>query len=61
MTSDPRTLIGFREMFPKLKTVWAYGDSAPGTWSGAMPHNRRWEGATRGHDPSRLTRHGFLL
>ncbi|GIW72574.1 MAG: hypothetical protein KatS3mg102_2116 [Planctomycetota bacterium] len=40
----------FRAMFPNLKTFWAYGDSAPGTWSGAMIHNRIWERATRGHD-----------
>lgn len=37
-----------REVFPNLKTIWAYNGSAPGTWSGAMPHLDRWEKATRG-------------
>jgi len=46
----------FREMFPNLKTSMAYGDSAPGTWSGAMVHNKAWEEATRGSDPGKVTR-----
>lgn len=46
----------FRSIFPNLKSSMAYGDSAPGTWSGAMVHNRAWEQATRGHDPSKVDR-----
>lgn len=38
----------YRAMFPNAKTIWAYSGSAPGTWSGAMPHQSRWETATRG-------------
>ncbi len=41
-------------MFPAVKTIWAYHDSSPGTWSGAMPHMTRWERATRGNDPSKV-------
>ncbi len=55
-SSSERHVEIFREMFPNLKTSMAYGDSAPGTWTGAMVHNARWEQATRGHDPSKLTR-----
>jgi len=46
----------FQGMFPNLKTAWAYTGSAPGTWSGALPHLERWERGTRGHDPSALSR-----
>lgn len=49
-------LRGYQGMFPNLKTVWAYNSSAPGTWAGAMIHNRIWEQATRGHDPSKVQR-----
>ncbi len=38
----------FRAFFPNLKTVWAYAQSAPGSDSGAIAHQRRWEAATRG-------------
>jgi hypothetical protein len=38
----------YRSIFPSLKTVWGYEGSAPGTWSGAMPHLSAWEQATRG-------------
>jgi len=56
-SSSERHVQLFREMFPNLKTSMAYGDSAPGTWSGAMVHNQRWEEATRGRgDPGRLDR-----
>jgi uncharacterized protein YgiM (DUF1202 family) len=55
-SSSPSDVARFRGMFPNLKTCWAYGDSAPGTWSGAMIHNRIWEQATRGNEYSRLTR-----
>ncbi|HLL03559.1 MAG TPA: hypothetical protein VK539_23445 [Myxococcaceae bacterium] len=36
-------------LFPKLKTMWAYDGSAPGTFSGATAHLARWEKATRGN------------
>ena len=38
----------FRAMFPSVKTIWAYTGSAPGSWSGAMDHQRAWDTATRG-------------
>lgn len=44
----------FRTIFPNLKTAWAYSHSAPGTYSGALVHENRWEAATRGHDPSKV-------
>lgn len=37
-----------RGMFSRVKTVWAYAGSAPGTDSGARQHLQRWEKATRG-------------
>ncbi|MEC7949383.1 MAG: hypothetical protein VX265_17580 [Myxococcota bacterium] len=42
----------YHEMFPGLASIWAYHDSSPGTWTGAMDQMERWEGATRdGKDP----------
>lgn len=38
----------YRAMFPNAKTIWAYAGSAPGSWSGAMTHQARWDAATRG-------------
>jgi len=38
----------YRAMFPNVKTIWAYSGSAPGSYSGAVPHQSRWETATRG-------------
>jgi len=38
----------YTEMFPKLKTIWAYSGSAPGAGSGATVHEASWEQATRG-------------
>jgi hypothetical protein len=38
----------YQAIFPNAKTVWAYGDSAPGSYSGATAHLNRWERATRG-------------
>ncbi|MFN7133537.1 MAG: LysM peptidoglycan-binding domain-containing protein, partial [Myxococcales bacterium] len=38
----------YRAIFPKVKTIWAYTGSAPGSYSGAVPHHNRWEAATRG-------------
>jgi hypothetical protein len=34
-------------MFPNVKTIFAYTDTAPGTYSGAGVHLGRWERATR--------------
>ncbi len=48
----------YHDMFPGLASVWAYHGSSPGTWTGAMDHMERWEGATEagkdasGVDPS---------
>lgn len=38
----------YRGIFPNVKTIWAYTGSAPGSYSGATAHQRRWESATRG-------------
>jgi hypothetical protein len=38
----------FKEIFPNVKTIWSYSGSAPGSWSGAMAHQKYWERATRG-------------
>ncbi|MEW6432390.1 MAG: LysM domain-containing protein [Myxococcota bacterium] len=38
----------YRAIFPNVKTIWAYSGSAPGSYSGAVPHQSRWESATRG-------------
>lgn len=38
----------WREAFPNLRTQMAYRGSAPGTHSGALSHQNRWERATRG-------------
>jgi murein DD-endopeptidase MepM/ murein hydrolase activator NlpD len=37
-----------RAVFPNLKTIWAYQGSAPGSWTGAMPHQAAWDAGTRG-------------
>ncbi|MHC4391123.1 MAG: peptidoglycan-binding domain-containing protein [Planctomycetota bacterium] len=55
-SSSERHVQRFRDMFPNLKSTWAYGDSAPGTWTGAMVHNKIWEEATRDSDSSDVTR-----
>ena len=42
----------YHDMFPGLSSIWAYHDSSPGTWTGAMDHMEGWERATRsGKDP----------
>ncbi|MBI2566444.1 MAG: hypothetical protein HYV63_05365 [Candidatus Schekmanbacteria bacterium] len=38
----------YKELFPNVETIWAYSGSAPGTYSGALPHQNAWERATRG-------------
>jgi hypothetical protein len=35
-------------IFPRLKTIWAYAGSCPGTFSGASKHLAIWDRATRG-------------
>lgn len=42
------TMDKYRAIFPNVKTIWAYDGSAPGAWSGAVPHILRWESGTRG-------------
>lgn len=46
----------FRGMFPDLKSFWAYGDSAPGSYTGATIHNAAWEEVSRGSEPALVTR-----
>jgi len=52
------TMNSHREIFPGAESIWAYHDSSPGTWSGAMGHMKEWEKATEtgkdagGVDPS---------
>ena len=36
----------YQGMFAGAQSVWAYHDSSPGTWTGAMEHMDRWENAT---------------
>ncbi len=38
----------FAKIFPNLRTLWAYVESAPGAVSGATAHQRYWERGTRG-------------
>lgn len=38
----------YNQIFPNLKTVWGYTNSAPGALSGAEAHEKIWEKATRG-------------
>jgi hypothetical protein len=41
------TMDNFRAIFPNVKTIWAYSGSAPGSYSGAVPHLLRWEQGTK--------------
>jgi hypothetical protein len=36
------------KIFPRLKTIWAYARSCPGTFTGASNHLALWDRATRG-------------
>jgi hypothetical protein len=36
-------------VFPKVQTIWAYGGSAPGSYTGATKHMQMWDRATRGN------------
>jgi hypothetical protein len=48
-----RGMHNYREMFENLQSVFAYHDSSPGTWSGALDHMAQWEKATElGKDAS---------
>jgi len=43
----------YKDMFQGVESIWAYHDSSPGTWSGAIDHMGEWEEATEaGKDPS---------
>ena len=33
----------YRGMFENVDSIWAYHDSSPGTWTGAMDHMKIWE------------------
>lgn len=46
----------YRTMFPNLKTAFAYTGSAPGSYTGSVVHEKKWEAMTRGHDPSKVER-----
>ena len=35
-----------KEIWKGAESIWAYHDSSPGTWSGAMGHMENWEEAT---------------
>ncbi|PIQ24997.1 hypothetical protein COW36_16215 [bacterium (Candidatus Blackallbacteria) CG17_big_fil_post_rev_8_21_14_2_50_48_46] len=39
----------YQRAFPHLKTFMGYAGSAPGSASGAVPHLKTWESATRGN------------
>ena len=39
-------------VFPRLLTIWAYTDSAPGSYTGAVEHLHLWDLATRGDKKS---------
>lgn len=36
----------YRGMFENVDSIWAYHDSSPGTWTGAMDHMEIWEQMT---------------
>ncbi|MBL4848344.1 MAG: SH3 domain-containing protein [Planctomycetes bacterium] len=55
-SSSLRQVDRFRGWFPNLRSFWAYGDSAPGSWTGATIHNALWEEASRGHEPGLVSR-----
>lgn len=50
------TMEKYQTMFPNLRSVWAYDGSAPGSYSGAVPHILRWEKATRNSDGDNMSR-----
>ncbi len=49
------TMSTYQGMMPELVSVWAYHNSSPGTWTGAMDHMGAWEKATEpGKDPGEV-------
>jgi peptidoglycan hydrolase-like protein with peptidoglycan-binding domain len=55
-SGSERNMDLYKAMFPNLKTAFAYVHSAPGSYSGSVDHEKKWEAATRGHDPSKVQR-----
>lgn len=55
-SSSLRKVDTFRGYFPTLRSYWAYGGSAPGSWTGATIHNALWEEASRGSEPGQVSR-----
>lgn len=55
-SSSLRKVDMFRGYFPALRSYWAYGGSAPGSWTGATIHNALWEEASRGDEPGQVSR-----
>lgn len=55
-SSSLRKVDQFRGWFPNLRSYWAYGGSAPGSWTGATIHNALWEEASRGSEPGLVSR-----
>jgi len=55
-SSSLRKVDMFRGWFPTLRSYWAYGGSAPGSWTGATIHNALWEEASRGSEPGLVSR-----
>lgn len=51
-----RNLQRFHRCFPSVESIWAYSGSSPGTWTGAIPHMEKWEGATEDRDGSDVER-----
>jgi len=41
-------VLSWPKIFPRLKTIWAYARSCPGTFTGASKHLTLWDRATRG-------------
>jgi hypothetical protein len=41
-------VLSWPKIFPRLKTIWAYAKSCPGTFTGASKHLALWDKATRG-------------
>jgi hypothetical protein len=46
------TMGEYQQMMPGLQSIWAYHDSSPGTWTGAIDHMGAWEKATETGKPT---------
>ena len=45
----------YQGMFSGVQSLWAYHDSSPGTWTGALDHIEAWEKSTEpGKDPAKV-------